>query len=94
MSYQVIQTICCVSALAVALTVSAQAASPESKHSKQDGASPRAGLASTMPAPKDCAQIKAGTADSTAESAAQKDCETRCRDRDESGHWFREDVVW
>jgi hypothetical protein len=74
MSHQVIQTICWVSVLAVSLAVSAQAASPESKHSKQDRTT-REGSASTMPAPKDCTQIKAGTADSTAESAAQKDCE-------------------
>lgn len=74
MSYHLIQTICCVSVLAVSLTVSAQAASSESKHSKQDGTS-RGASFSTMPTPKDCTEIKAGTAGSTAEAAAQKDCE-------------------
>jgi hypothetical protein len=74
MSYQVIQKLCCVSVLAVSLIVSAHAASPESNPSKQERTT-REGSASTMPAPKDCAQIKAGTTDSTAESAARKDCE-------------------
>ena len=74
MSHQVIQTVCCMGVLAVSLTVSAQAASPESNASKQHRFT-REGSTSTMPTPKDCTQIKAGTADSTAESAAQKDCE-------------------
>jgi hypothetical protein len=75
MRYQTIQTMCCVSVLlAVSLSVPAQAASPESKRSKQDGPT-RGESASTMPQPKDCAQIKPGTANSTTEAAAQKDCE-------------------
>ncbi len=74
MTHQVIQTICYVSVFAVSLAASAQAASPESKPSKQDRTT-REKSASTIPEPKDCSQIKAGTADSTAESAAQKDCE-------------------
>ncbi len=73
--YQTIQTTCCVSVLlAVSLSVPAQAASPESKRSKQDGPT-RGESASTMPQPKDCAQIKPGTANSTTEAATQKDCE-------------------
>jgi hypothetical protein len=55
MSSQVIQTICCVSVLAVSLTVSAQAASPESNLSKQQRTT-REGSASTMPSPKDTDQ--------------------------------------
>lgn len=71
----IIQIACCVSILALSLTVPARAASPESNQSKQDRIT-RERPSSTMPSPKDCAQIKAGTADSTAESAAQKDCES------------------
>jgi hypothetical protein len=74
MRNQMIRTMCCASVLALSVSVSAQGASPESTRSKQDG-TPREGSASTLPSPKDCAQIKAGTADNTAESAAQKDCE-------------------
>ena len=69
-----IQLAGCLSVLAVSSIVPAQAASSESNQMKQDRTS-RERASSTMPRPKDCEQIKAGTADSTAESAAQKDCE-------------------
>lgn len=72
--YQFVQTLCGVSFLAFTWTLPAEAASPESKHSTQSGAA-QGGSTSTMPAPKDCSQIKSGTADNTAQSAAQKDCE-------------------
>ena len=71
----VIHIVCCMCVLAWSLTVPAQAASPESNQPKQDRTT-RERPSSTMPSPKDCAQIKSGTADSTAESAAQKDCES------------------
>ncbi|HKN86842.1 MAG TPA: hypothetical protein VJV04_08290 [Nitrospiraceae bacterium] len=71
----IIQVACCVSVLAVSSIVPARAASPESNQMKQDRTT-RERPSSTMPRPKDCAHIKAGTADSTAESAAQKDCES------------------
>lgn len=71
---RVIQIVCCVSVLTVSSIVPVRAASPES-NAKQDRTT-RERSSSTMPPPKDCAQIKAGTADSTAESAAQKDCES------------------
>ena len=71
----VTQVVCCVSVLAVPLAVPAGAASPESNQLKQDKTI-RERPSSTMPRPKDCAHIKSGTADSTAEAAAQKDCES------------------
>lgn len=71
----VVQIVCCLSVLAVSVAVPAQAASSESNQPKQDRTT-RERPSSTMPSPKDCAHIKAGTADSTAESAAQKDCES------------------
>jgi hypothetical protein len=70
----VTQVVCCVSVLTVSLAVPARAASPDSNQLKQDKTT-RDRPSSTMPAPKDCAHIKSGTADSTAEAAAQKDCE-------------------
>jgi hypothetical protein len=71
-----IQLACCVSAvLAVSPIVPAPAASPESNQMKQDRTT-RERPNATTPSPKDCAHIKAGTADSTAESAAQKDCQS------------------
>lgn len=71
----VVHIVCCMCVLAVSLTVPARATSPETNQSKQDRPT-RERSSPTMPSPKDCAHIKAGTADSTAESAAQKDCES------------------
>jgi hypothetical protein len=71
----VTQAVCCVSVLVLSLAVPAGAASPESNQLKQDK-TPRERPSSTMPRPKDCSHIKSGTADSTAEAAAQKDCES------------------
>jgi len=71
----IMQLACCVSVLAVSSIVPARAASPESNQMKQDRTTHER-PSSTMPRPKDCEHVKAGTADSTAESAAQKDCES------------------